>query len=463
MVELSPDAGEARVDAAGWTAGAMIGDAAGRVPVISGQEMPLGLRLGPSPLPDADGDGVPDVIDNCPSTPNPDQADSDGGPLGDACRDGNGDGDGGVVGGSPGDGDMGTDNGGGDGGVVVSASCGDGVVDKNEALRQRRRQQRRSRRRRHLHVDVQGARELRPARRLDAAPRSIRRRATATSPGRGRSTTPRRSATARATAAPSPSSPAPARTRWSARSRRWCRRGSASRSRTAPPTASTGSTTRCTRLNAFATGEPNNGAANGNRPEDCIARTLTGWADLPCGFPATGDLPSSPAFALGYLARTRAATASSIRARSATAAPAAPRPACSKRPCTEAKGVSSPINGHCYFVQTANANYNNALTNTCPTGTHLATLADIAEEEAASQAISGNGDDAWIALKAASQLGVYAWGALSSEAFNSRRYHGFAGNEPNEPNTPNCVRLVDGAGWKDIDCGNDYDALCERE
>src|SRR6185312_8192209 len=78
VVELSPDAGEARVNASGWTDGAMMGDAAGRVPVIAGMEMPLALRLGPS-LPDADGDGVPDVIDNCPNTPNADQADSDGG------------------------------------------------------------------------------------------------------------------------------------------------------------------------------------------------------------------------------------------------------------------------------------------------------------------------------------------------------------------------------------------------
>jgi glucose/arabinose dehydrogenase len=37
------------------------------------------------PLPDADGDGVPDPSDNCPSTPNPDQADGNGDGTGDAC------------------------------------------------------------------------------------------------------------------------------------------------------------------------------------------------------------------------------------------------------------------------------------------------------------------------------------------------------------------------------------------
>ena len=36
-------------------------------------------------LPDADGDGVPDNVDNCPNTPNADQADADHDGVGDAC------------------------------------------------------------------------------------------------------------------------------------------------------------------------------------------------------------------------------------------------------------------------------------------------------------------------------------------------------------------------------------------
>lgn len=50
-----------------------------------------GPLLDPNPLnntcagPDTDGDGVPDATDNCPVTPNADQADSDGDGVGDAC------------------------------------------------------------------------------------------------------------------------------------------------------------------------------------------------------------------------------------------------------------------------------------------------------------------------------------------------------------------------------------------
>jgi hypothetical protein len=36
-------------------------------------------------LPDFDGDGVQDKFDNCPSTPNPAQADADGDGFGDVC------------------------------------------------------------------------------------------------------------------------------------------------------------------------------------------------------------------------------------------------------------------------------------------------------------------------------------------------------------------------------------------
>ena len=42
--------------------------------------------FGPSPLPDRDGDGVPDERDNCPDVANPGQEDADGDGTGDACE-----------------------------------------------------------------------------------------------------------------------------------------------------------------------------------------------------------------------------------------------------------------------------------------------------------------------------------------------------------------------------------------
>jgi hypothetical protein len=39
----------------------------------------------PDPIPDADNDGIPDANDNCPNTPNPDQADSDNDGIGNVC------------------------------------------------------------------------------------------------------------------------------------------------------------------------------------------------------------------------------------------------------------------------------------------------------------------------------------------------------------------------------------------
>jgi hypothetical protein len=53
--------------------------------VLAFDGLTLTLRLVGIGDPDQDGDGVPDRLDNCPATANPDQADSDGDGIGDAC------------------------------------------------------------------------------------------------------------------------------------------------------------------------------------------------------------------------------------------------------------------------------------------------------------------------------------------------------------------------------------------
>src|SRR5918992_319450 len=80
----------------GGGAGGRGGDGSCTAPGSFGRSGSRGLVVvttdAPEP-PDADGDGVSDSIDNCPSTGNADQADADADGLGDACdsdRDGDG-------------------------------------------------------------------------------------------------------------------------------------------------------------------------------------------------------------------------------------------------------------------------------------------------------------------------------------------------------------------------------------
>ena len=55
--------------------------------MLAGCNQVLGLDTtrAATPTADFDGDGIPNVDDNCPTVPNPDQADADGDQLGDAC------------------------------------------------------------------------------------------------------------------------------------------------------------------------------------------------------------------------------------------------------------------------------------------------------------------------------------------------------------------------------------------
>jgi len=92
VVSALPERGELlRVVARGLDAGGRITTLAGRqVGSLAGQQVRVGLELAATTA-DADGDGVPDAIDDCPQSADPDQPDADGDGMGDACEGGGAD------------------------------------------------------------------------------------------------------------------------------------------------------------------------------------------------------------------------------------------------------------------------------------------------------------------------------------------------------------------------------------
>lgn len=74
-----------RIDARGFIMGAPKSQAVVKLAVVPRRQVEVRLTLETVLLGDTDADGVPDGLDSCPTTPDPDQKDADGDGMGDAC------------------------------------------------------------------------------------------------------------------------------------------------------------------------------------------------------------------------------------------------------------------------------------------------------------------------------------------------------------------------------------------
>jgi len=458
---MSPESLLVRVLASGHLDGGLAISGVAQSNLLQGSETLLTLTLSTAPPADRDGDGVPDAIDNCPGVYNPDQKDTGGLGRGDAC--------GGSVppdasgvdhGGTAGNPDLG--GGGGDMSTVVTANCGDGVVQAGEQC------------------DT-GALNSDDASKTATCTSACRTRAPCNvagalaariDPATGHCytmwPTPVNWATAQRDCQTKNGHLAALTTKAESdlvsplvgNSDSWIGltvdHGLIPRDRwvTGEPVVFT----------TYEPGEPNNGGSGGS-PEECGAiSTLTpiGWDDRPCGFPASGDFPAATAYTLPYVCENECGNGVVDPGEGCDPPGVQCTNTCQvKRPCTEAGGVLSPINGHCYFTVNNLVTYTTALTQ-CPAGTHLASLNDIAENEAGTLACGAN--DAWIALRAQVTNYQFKW-EIPTEIFQARRYHGFAGTEPNDALVPDCTRVSPGFGWRDRGCnaGFTFFSLCERE
>lgn len=471
VVLVSPDADTVRVLAQGFTDDGSLLQAVERQKVQRGHETRIELLLSSRALADADLDGVPDAIDNCPVDVNPDQAASEGGP-GDVCG-----------GGPPPDLGPGLVGGNDDLGSTTpledaspsqpdlaepvepptgDAVCGNGVVEDPEQC-----------------DDGDGNSDDPAA--AATCTTACKRRASC-GPLAGSLTakvdpqnghcyvtwdTPVNWATALRTC--------------QSRGGHLATISSAAENDLIKTVAGTldrwiGLTIQHdgqTALVRWVTSEPftflgfGPASPNDDNPtgEGCGVTSAAsgGWDDKPCGFPRNGDLPNSSSAAFGYVCEHQCGNGVVEPGEGCDP----PGPNCTatcqtKVACTEAGAFSSPINGHCYFTLPTAQTYAQARV-ACPAGTHLATLNDPAENEAGIKALGNN--EAWIALRTLVTASGFAWEAPSPQPFDSRRFHGFISttDDPNEGVGTQCVRATPTEGWRDRGCANLFVPLCERE
>jgi hypothetical protein len=205
-------------------------------------------------------------------------------------------------------------------------------------------------------------------------------------------------------------------------------------------------------------------ATTGN---SCVVIVPAGgpWQDQACGFPATGLLPASPTSTASYVCENSCGNGV-VEPGEECDPPAVGTctSVCRKtRACTEPGGMVSPATGYCYFATATAVAYAAALASSCPTGTHLATPNGLMESETVDGTLAS---DSWIAVHAPTTAGVFVYDQ-TTPTLDLPRYHGFVAPDPDMTTVPACGAFAHTAasadGWRDRACTNTYPAVCERD
>jgi cysteine-rich repeat protein len=192
-----------------------------------------------------------------------------------------------------------------------------------------------------------------------------------------------------------------------------------------------------------------------------------GWSDRACSWPATGVLPMNTIDDAGYVCEHSCGNGV-VEAGEECDPPTATTctNACrTPRPCMQAGGMISPATGFCYFPVSGLVTYGSALT-ACPANTHLATPNAMMETETALKVITA---DSWIAVSAMTTAQAFQFDGPNAPMLSLKRYHGFVDVDPNQTTPPQCVAIsymhMGGDGWRDRTCDamTTYPVVCERD
>jgi hypothetical protein len=191
-----------------------------------------------------------------------------------------------------------------------------------------------------------------------------------------------------------------------------------------------------------------------------------GWTDRDCSWPAVGLLPASTVNNAAYVCEHTCGNGVMDPGEECDPPTATTcTNACRKiRACTEPGGMISPATGYCYFATAATGDYTAALSTLCPAGTHLATPNNAVDTETARKVVT---IDSWLAVSATVTAQQFKFD-VAGPTLQLTRYHGFVTGDPDQAAAPQYVVMsymhasgVD--GWRDRAITGPYPAVCERD